>query len=205
MYYELHEFIESVGQAHWKDDKHKEHLYYRDEIKPWQRDVWGFHVRGLGDLWYNTLRIIIEKIDKSDWAYRAFDHTLEHMIQGKRWPDKLQEGKTDHIANNRLQRIWTRLLYNMNLRATKMYREQQSMTRDPWIMLYACAIHLGRDPRTLPYPQWWLYRPRVWAWIRALKGKRNCYLLMDKVKHKKTFVQILDYFMRWSYQLNQQL
>lgn len=181
----------------WQQSKVKdeENYCWRGKPQSWKKEIWGFDPRGLGDVWYITLRMIILTNDKSIWAERALLNMLSHMMGGKRWPD---EYNNEHMARNWFEFKWTGWLYKLGLRNTRKYRSQKSMTRDPWIMLYSCAIHLGIDPKTIRFPQWWLYRPKVWQWIRALKGKPNIYRFLDRFTPKKRqdFVYILDQYMR---------
>lgn len=158
------------------EEFYKEGYFYRGPEKEWEFDEYGFYPRGLGDLIYNTLRKIIETNDKNKWAHWALVASGDLLIQGKRWPDDL-----DPIG------------------AT--YRSQFSMTRDPWVAYYACAMHLDRKQFIFRKPPWRLYSPEVWAWRRALLGKRNCYRLFRWLSPpRRDFVKALDNLMWNAYE-----
>ena len=170
------------------DEFEKEGNFYRGPNKAWELRKYGFYPQGLGDLIYNTLRKILEERDKSPWAYEAYYECRELLRAGKRWPDYLVDNKgIDRlIAKNRLDNI---------LNPSK-YRWQKGMTRDPWVMFYCCSIHLDM-PSDLEYkPQWWLYRPKLWSFRRALIGKWNAFgFWFDLTPAKQEFVKVLDDFM----------
>jgi len=161
----------------WKIEEYfKEGYFYRRKSEQWEFDDWGFYPNGIGDLIYNTLRVIIETEDKSRWAEWAFIECSMLLSRGKRWPD------------------------SMNDEPTEIYRSQFSMTRDPWILYYACAIHLGRTwPHLYEKIPFHLYSPKTWAWRRALLGKWNLYWFWKwLLPPKKQFVKDLHYFREYS-------
>ena len=165
---------------------YKEGSYYRGPEKQLELAVYGFYPRGLGDLIYNTLRKIIETNDKSPWAYTAFSNCSELLYQGKRWPDCVNP---------------------LVIEGKEPYRSQYSMTRDPWVTLYACAVHLNRK-QYIQYakPPLKLYSPEVWAWRRALLGKRNLYRLWRWMSPaRKDYVKVLDNLMWNAYKQNKLL
>lgn len=180
----------------WKLDKVwcPAELCYRTKNKPWKVNVWGFDPQGIGDLQTITFRMIIISKRQSLRDMLSFFFMKELLVQGLRWPNVYNN---QYIAKNKLQFWYSKIMYNWGYRKTRLYRPQKSMTRDPWIYCYCCAIHLGMDLSSIPYPPWWLYDPKVWQWIRALKGKRNCYRFLQRIsrKPKKDFVQILDQYM----------
>jgi hypothetical protein len=183
-----------------KSDEHfmsiervKEGFVYRSNHKTWQKQVYGFEARGMGDLWYNLFRMIILTDDKSEWAVLAFYHAAQWMKLGKRWPDWFNN---EHIAKNRLDWTWCNILWKLGLRPTKKHRWQTRITRDPWIMMYCCAIHLGKLEYLKLRPQWWLYNVTLWEWRKELLGKRNIYRLLDRIKPRKDFVITLHDYMR---------
>ncbi len=160
----------------WSIDKfHKEGDFYRSVGKWWEFHIYGFFPAGLGDLIYNTLRMIIETNDKSPWAYKSFAICSELLSHGKRWPDELSPP---------------------NIIDPVPYRSQFDMTRDPWIALYACAIHLDRKQFIEQKPPKDLYNPKVWQWRRALLGKRNIYRLLHKLSPgRRDYVKALNKLM----------
>ena len=166
---------------HWDiKDFTKEGYFYRGIKKLWELFKYGFYPCGMGDLIYNTLRKIIETNDKSEWAHRALDECAVLLYLDKRWPDYMNE----EVVGDK-------------------YRSQYSMTRDPYILFYACAIHLDERRYIKMKPPLRLYTPHVWAWRRVLLGKPNLYWLWKRVMGtpKKEFVQVLRYYQDWSYNM----
>lgn len=169
----------------WDINKfYKEGHFYRGPQKDWEYFLYGFNPRGLGDLIYNTLRKIIETNDKSHWAYSAFQECADLLVYGKRWPDELNPP---------------------NIPGKEPYRSQFSVTRDPFIALWACAIHLNRKQFIKAKPPRKLYSPEVWAWRRALLGKRNCYKFFRRITPgRRNFVKALDDLMWNAYKKNRE-
>jgi len=136
--------------------------------------------KGNGDLLYNTCRMIIETNDKSQWAVDSLVDVFDCLIIGIRWPDDMAE----HIHT--------------------ITHRQDEMTQDPWIMAYACAVHLNMMmfvEAIKPSVFFWL--PDKWAWRRALLGKRNLYRvwrIITRLIPKQWFVETLYYYMEWAYQ-----
>ena len=109
-----------------KSDEHfmsiervKEGYFYRSNHKTWQKKIYGFLARGLGDLWYNLFRMIILTDDKSEWAQHAVLYAIVWMNSGLRWPNKFNN---KHIAKNRIDWMWSKLLWKLKLRPTKKFR-----------------------------------------------------------------------------------
>ena len=155
--------------------------WYRGLEKEWEFKLYGFYPKGLGDLIYNNLRKIIETDDTSKWAQGIFDKCAVLLVQGKRWPDELDPSR---------------------VKGRKRYRSPWSMTRDPWVMFYAAAIHLDRRVFHVLKPQWWLWRPELWALRRALLRKSNNFKSFNKISNlfpMKDFVKVLDEYMKYSY------
>lgn len=162
-----------------KDNFYKDGLFYRSKSPQWEIDLYGFAPNGLGDLIYNTLRMIIETNDKSQFALDSFILCYDILDMGKRWPDYLNPPVID---------------------GKKPYRSQTSMTIDPWIAFYACAVYLGEEWLIKTKPPFKLYRPEVWAWRRALLNKRNWYPFWRfMTPATKDYVQDLDLLMEWAY------
>jgi len=148
---------------------YKDGYFWRKKSEPWELEYWGFQVDSLGDIIYVTLRKIIEDGDKSEWARISFINCKMRLQYGKRWPTRMER----KVPRTQKWRSWPiiRLIYFGHRPGD--YRTQTSMTRDPWTLLYACAVHLGIDLTTLPMPQWWLYRPGVWKWHRRLINDKS--------------------------------
>ena len=181
-----------------KTEYSEEPIWYRDgyfwrkKSEPWEIERWEFQVDSLGDIIHHTLRKIIEDNDKSNWAIDAWFECAILLFDDKRWPDRMEA----YIPRTQKWRSWPiiRLMY---FEGKGDYRTQTSITFDPWVLLYACAIHLGRDLMYLPKPQWWLYRPTRFSWIRKLKGKPNLYRFWKWISptSKKQYVIDLNKFM----------
>ena len=162
---------------HWSKDDYIKHGYFY--IAPGH---------GNGDLLYNTLRMIIETNDKSDWARTAFLEVFMCLLEGLRWPDSME-----HIIN------------------TKRHT-QYDMTHDPWIMFYACAVHLDITWVIEYKPPFKLYRPTLWAMRRYLhnqtKFNRWRYQVMQTIERwvvnnilsegNREFQAVLMNYMEWT-------
>jgi len=188
--------------SNWSKNKVKDEPNYvwRGEYKEWQRDKWGFVVRGLGDLWTITCRMLIITDDKSDWAKTSLWKVFYHLIQNKRWPD---EYNNEYIAKNTIQFYWSKLLYDLKLRPTRLYRSQHGITRDPWIYFMCAMVHIGQTWAFKCRPPWWLYRPIVWEWFKAMEGKKNKYLFFVRFRPKRrpNYVKMMDDYMDKYYEI----
>ena len=183
--------------------------WYRGPVKQWEVDYYGFCGRGMGDLIYNNLRKIIETEDKSEWAYEVFDRCIVLLIQGKRWPDEIQDEYKEFIAKNRVHLWVNKILKRLGKVEFEKCRHQKSMTRDPWVMFYSACIYLNKREFIHLRPQPRLYRPNLWALRKALIGEKNYYVFwrainvalhaMPMSKPRKDFVQILEKYRNWCY------
>jgi hypothetical protein len=175
---------------------YKDGYFYRAQSPKWELDVYGFTPNGKGDLISNTMAKIIDDQDRSEWAYDSFLMCFDLLRAGIRWPDRMNSSKD---APNRIvwylkKRFWKlgvrdegkkpypqwylKLLKKIGRPDYCPYRPQTSMTRDPWILTYACDSQWDYISFIEYFkPPWWLYRPEVWAWRRALLGKWNLYKL----------------------------
>jgi hypothetical protein len=111
---------------------------------------------GNGDLLYNTCREIIDKDMHDEWAHNALEEVFKCLEKGVRWPDYM----IPYITV-----------------ATGMGDRQFDMTQDPWLLAYACAIHLDRRDLIEKYkPEKGIFNfTDKWAYRNALLGKRNLY------------------------------
>ena len=196
-------------------NKVKEGYFYRGPERGWELEKYGFYPRGLGDLLYNTYRMIVETNDKSDWAVKAFLKCTDLLREGKRWPDYMQDENALFIADDWFQQQASvdnyykykeeRVVDPTIEPVLCLYRPQTSITRDPYIMMRRCAVHLGIDQRDLPKMPWHLilWRRKIRAWERAMRGKSNMYLFFRKftIESDKHYVQDLECFMREAYDI----
>jgi hypothetical protein len=111
---------------------------------------------GNGDLLYNTCREIIDRGDTDYWSHMALEEVFKCLERGVRWPNYMVEYIPAAVG-----------------------RRQNSMTQDPWLLAYCCAVHLDRIDLIERYkPSVLLFNlPDKWAWRRALLGKPNMYWL----------------------------
>ena len=164
----------------WNKDKfYKEGNYYRGPEEKWEHALYGFYPRGLGDLIYNTLRVILETNDMSEWAQDSLLKCVLLLHSRKRWPDRMNP---------------------IQPKDKKPYRSQYSMTRDPWVTLYACAVFLDKKEYIEMKPPWYLYRPELWSLRRVLLGKWSLFKLWHwMTPASKNYVKALDRIMLWTY------
>jgi len=179
----------------------KEGLFYRGEKKGWEMDLYGFYPRGLGDLIFNTMDKIVRDKDTSEWAHKSFKACKVLLIQRKRWPYSMNN---DRIAKNVLGQRGSELLHRVLPKRYPLikYRSQRSMTRDPWIAMYAAGLMLGYKSHLKAKIPFDLYRPKVWAWRRIMLGKCSLYNIWCKIPSKKEkldYVKRLDELIEYSY------
>lgn len=175
-----------------KEDYKKAGSFYINKVTPHK-------YTGFGDLIFNTLRMIIETNDKSYWARYAFRLCYRLLTEGKRWPDWYEAEITRTKKWMQLP-IVKRIYFPGLFARTGEYRSQYSMTRDPWVMLYACAIHLEEKYYIKHKPQWWMYRPTLWSLRRALLDKRNNFMFwFNLTPSNKEYVQDLHKYMKQAY------
>ena len=169
---------------------------------------------GKGDIIYQTLRKIIEDNDKSEWAYQAFEICAGLLFERRRWPVELDN---DNDAHNWLVYRWSYLKFKVKYKCKmkkhgpvpwpRLYRPHGNVTRDPYIYLYACAVHLNRlqfiEVVTIP-PR--LYSRRTWLWREVLiQGERNArYEQLDSKDHSQDYAQLLKHYRMKSYKLRTQ-
>ena len=181
------------------DDFVKDDGFYRGPVKEWQKEQYGFDPRGLYDIIYNTCRKIIDDKDQSQWAIDALFSCANLLLWGIRYPWNYAP---ENMARNRVDAWISRILYEMGYRKTMKYGCIKTLSRDPFIYVLACAIHLGTPEiiNVLSIP-WYLWRPKVWAWHRALKGKRNLYLFWNRLApgKKPWFVAEMNRYMMDAY------
>jgi hypothetical protein len=158
---------------------YKDGFFWRD------RKSWGL---GKGDLVFNTCDQIVRDGDNSLWAYEALAECADLNLDGKRWPDRMNE---DMDSRNRLEYMWYRWpgkirewLIKKGCKKVKpkgwKYRWQTGMTRDPFTAFYtACVVLDEMDLLRDVMPMWYNYRPAFWNWY--------LYLKTGKAKHLKRY------------------
>jgi len=128
------------------------------------------------DIIYITCRKIIDDNDKSEWAYAAFEIMAGLLSEGARWPAMLDH-ELDHL-----------------------YGDRYKMTRDPYILFYACAVHLNRlqfiDAVKMKNGR----RLKMWIWKKHLVGTRHTKGLYEWLElsqlwmHKREYTRQLVYY-----------
>ena len=123
-----------------------------------------------GDLIFNTMDKVLRDSDTSDWAVDALYSCANLLIDGKRWPNRLNQADT---AKTWLQWKW----YKWGLGKTVYSRPQQTMTRDPYIAFYADCIRLDHPERIreIKLP-WNAFAPSTYYWRKYLISHNTVYL-----------------------------
>jgi len=152
---------------------HKDGYFYRRPDPDWAIKLRGEDTKDKGDLIFNTLKKIVDDGDTSEWAYCSLLNSFDLLMQGKRWPDRMNQ---DCDAKTKIGWRIDQLLIWLYLKRKHKFRHQKSITRDPWIMAYVCAYKLNRFQFFDIKPQWWLYRPGVWAWMKYLRKQDRRHL-----------------------------
>jgi hypothetical protein len=119
---------------------------------------------GNGDLFYNTTRWITENPTADYLDHLTLDEMFACLTSGKRWPN------------------------NMDFLITTTNHKQTDITKDPWIMAYCCAVHLGRYDLIKEYPpptEPTGYKWRKWSYFRAFEMAWYNALLGDDKKWKR--------------------
>jgi len=137
-----------------------------------------------GDGLYNTLTRIREQDDHSDWANDSISECAWLLKNGIRWPNILSDSND---AKNRIDEYWSKLLHKLKIRNFHKYRPQKSVTRDPWIALYAVAVDRDRRELLLNKPPWWLRTPTFAAWRKLLIKPNKWSLFIFRLGMKLTF------------------
>ena len=144
---------------------YKDGYFWRHNDPPWAVEVRGEDSRSKGDVIFNTLKRIIDLEDRSDWAYLSLMSCRGLLIEGKRWPDAFnQEGDCKGWICFYIQKIRKALKFK-----TWRHGHQKCMSRDPWIMFFVASYKMNRFDNFDLKPQWWIWRPNVWRWMRYLR------------------------------------
>lgn len=157
--------------------KHDTGLYLA-HAPDWSNKMYCQDVLEKWDCIYITCRRLIDENDKSAWAYNALGVCADLLLEGRRWPTDL-----DHVNDY-------------------LYGSPFKLTRDPYALFYALAVHLDRlqfievvkIPLRLRF-----YVPVYWAWRRYLltgKGKKiyEWLELIQMKSHKKEYTRQLVHY-----------
>jgi hypothetical protein len=124
--------------------------------------------KGNGDWGHDNARKIIEDEDQSQDAHRRLEKIFETLWSGKRWPDEF-----DYLI-------------------TTTNHTQTDITKDGFILCYACAVYLNRydlinanPPPTCnknrkhlvqkKWRKWSYFLPNEYAWYKELIGESKAY------------------------------
>lgn len=144
--------------------------WYRGPKKEWENDKYGFYPRGMGDLIFNNMKKIAQDGDTSEWALWNFHKCLLLLQHRERWPDWM-EADINRFARCRPHWWFSKWKYEKGVCDQQLFRPRKSMTRDPFIAFFHCAVVNGWDwglyRVRIPF---WLYSPKTWAWHRLLKN-----------------------------------
>jgi len=171
----------------------KDGYFYRHNDPSWALRVRGADSKSKGDLIFNTLKKIIDDEDRSEWAYLSLMSCKMLLLDGKRWPDTMnQEGDCRGWICFFAQKIREMLKF-------KAWRHghQKCMSRDPWIMFFVASFLMNRFVNFELKPQWRLYRPNVWRWMKYLRTQDRRYkerYLKHLRPNKREYVQRLHYY-----------
>ena len=161
----------------------------------WAIDLFGFEENHMGDAGSNTAFECI-RLDTNEYMEKL----RELLIEGKRWPDELQDLHKDRISKNRLQWTWERIWIQIFdserhpwrtrwskitrffglKKETMLYRSQDSHSRDPYTWYFCAVAHLGLDSD----PDYWitpvnmpigLRRRGLMAWRKYLETREQKY------------------------------
>ena len=139
-----------------------------------------------GDVQYNTMSRIIDMEDQSDWAHDSLDECIELLSQRKRWPERMNQENT---AKNWIQWKWSKWGLGKKIYS----RPRGAMTRDPYVAVITCALHLGRpeEIQNIKIP-WYCYSRETWKWKRELE-RDNLPFWRQRVRYYRALSKTLKY------------
>jgi hypothetical protein len=155
---------------------YKDGFFWVDPTEPWADERYGYVTNNKWDIIHNTCdRIVIEN-DTSDWANTAVVWCFFLLVNGRRWPARM-----DHKKDSRSRLHWRirQLLRWLYLIPHSPYGWVRKMTRDPYIAWAAAASLFPTDDWLENFPRIPLtsYSPKTWRWRRRLmKDNRAAWL-----------------------------
>ncbi len=183
-------------------DWYKDGLFWRKKSPEWEFFNYGnVMINSKGDLGSNTMMRIVDSGDDSSWAFLSLSAVRDLLLEGKRWPDRMNQ---DVDAETRIEWRLSQLKQLLLIKKTVKYRPQHQMTRDPYIYFYTACIMLGReDLIELVKMPWYLYRPGTWAWRKCLINEtwwnRLIYKIDRAIPATRRFTQRLKKFKKMAY------
>lgn len=189
-------------------------LFWRHHDPEWAIKLRGADSQSKGDVIFNTLKRIIDQEDFSRWAYNSFEECGSLLIQGKRWPDRMNQHDD---CKGWICFYWQKIKFFVYKQAEKVYKRsgnktakrvmnaihckhghQKNVTRDGWTMLFVAASKMNRAQffhiKVRPGRLW---RPNWMRWIKYLRTGdweyRERYLKYLRPSNKE-YVQRLHYY-----------
>ncbi len=169
----------------WGSDLIRIDNWYRDIVKQWQVKKYGFPPRGLFDLIYLNCRKIIDDKDTSEWAYDMIEICGSLLIQKIRYP---WDYVPDNMAKNRLDELWSKIMYRLKITQHQKYGPITKLTRDPYIYFYTACVMLDRKQYIEAVKIPWYLNIHTRKTLRWRK-----YLITGK-GYRKDYVILLDYY-----------
>ena len=174
-------------------------LFWRHPDREWDAKVRGADSRSKGDVIFNTLKRHIDLEDRSTWAYLSLVACADLLMEGKRWPDfMIQEDDCKGWGCFYVQKIKFQIIKWFKADSIHIkHGHQKCMSRDPWIMFFVACYKMNRFQFFDLKPQWWLYTPNVWRWMRYLRTGDPRYkkrYLRFLRPNKREYVQRLHYY-----------
>ena len=175
-------------------DYYKDGFFYRHKDPAWAIRMYGYDTGNKGDLIFETLKKIIDDEDRSEWAYLSLMSCKMLLLDGKRWPDVMNhESDCKGIPCMWWQKIKVKLIKIKTCR----FGPQKNITRDPWIMFFVASFLMNRFVNFELKPQWRLWRPNVWRWMKYLRTQDRRYkerYLKHLRPNKREYVERLHYY-----------
>ena len=171
---------------------YKDGFFYRRSDPPWAIRLYRENTWDKGDLLSNTLKEIVDTEDCSEWAHDSLAACFALMVEGKRWPDRMNQGID---CGGFICFYWQKFKFQILKWAERLYRSadsadswkyktgrkiaysihckfgpQANPTRDPWTYGMVAA-HMMDSPVFFVFrPQRRLWRPGFWSWMDYLES-----------------------------------
>ena len=169
--------------------------YWWMDVIPWLRHrsslwiTWKHSASpdGKGDLiWWMALYALITG------DARTIRECIRLLNEEKRWPDSMNQ---EIDAKNRVQYFFSKLSHKIGLIDSHLFRSQNSVTRDPYIMLI-CAIywHQYEMIQDLKVP-WLINRAPLYWWKKYLENPTR----FNKEKYEDSAIRNIDWSMAFGY------
>lgn len=205
-----------MPEQDWYEGWYTDGYFWRSKSPQWEKDIYEADIDSKGDLGFNTCKRIVEEGKKSFWAKKALLACIDLLIHGWRWPYRMDQPCD---AKTRIRRFWSKYLFRtmkwlhgkikwIPAKKHAKFRPCKDMSRDPYIAaIYAIHFLLEDDEKNRLFyygminPPWYLYNPKVWAWLKYVKTGKEKYLKRLQwwnrfEPSKKDYVQELNRMMK---------